>query len=184
MNFNEHSKLEGRHAFLGASNHSWLNYTPDKLRVVYHNMQAKERGTRLHNFAKEAILLGQRLPRTDKTLNLYVNDAIGFKMTPEQILYYSDNAFGTADAISFRSDVLRIHDLKTGDTPASMDQLEIYMALFCLEYHVNPRDITSELRIYQSNQVQVLAPDPIIILDIMDRIIEFDKIVETMKAGG
>ena len=48
------------------------------------------------------------------------------KMTPEQILYYSDNCFGTADAILFRNNFLRIHDLKTGKIPAHMEQLEIY----------------------------------------------------------
>lgn len=184
MNFNDHSKLEGKHAFLGASNYHWLNYTPEKLEQVYIAMMAKERGTRLHAFAKEAIELGVRLPRGERTLNMYVNDAIGFKMTPEQILYYSNNAFGTADAISFRKDMLRIHDLKTGATPASMCQLEIYEALFCLEYKVNPRDIHSELRIYQSNQVQVENPDPAVIIAMMDQIIEFDKIIETMKIGG
>lgn len=184
MNFNKHSNLEGRHAFLGASNYHWLGYTPERLRQAYVNAQAKEMGTRLHSFAKEAILLGQKLPRAERTLNLYINDAIGFKMIPEQILYYSDNAFGTADAISFRKNMLRIHDLKTGETPAHMEQLEIYMALFCLEYRINPEDIDSELRIYQSNQIQVNNPDPKSIRGIMNLIIDYDKIVEEMKTGG
>ena len=30
----------------------------------------------------------------------YVNDGVGFKLTPEQILYYSPYCYGTADAIS------------------------------------------------------------------------------------
>lgn len=184
MDFNKHSKLEGQHAFLGASNYHWLNYLPEKLQQVYLTSKAREKGTRLHSFAKEAIELGIKLPRAEKTLNLYVNDAIGFKMVPEQVLYYSDNAFGTADAISFRKELLRIHDLKTGETKASMAQLEIYQALFCLEYKVNPRDIHSELRIYQGNTVQVYSPEPGRIDDIMRTIIEFDKIIEQMKTGG
>lgn len=184
MNFKDHSKLEGQHAFLSASNYHWLNYSSEKLQQVYLAAKAKEKGTRLHSFAKEAIELGVKLPRAEKTLNLYVNDAIGFKMTPEQILYYSDNAFGTADAISFRKELLRIHDLKTGESKASMAQLEIYQALFCLEYRINPRDIHSELRIYQSNMIQAYSPDPNRIIEIMDTIVEFDKIIEQMKSGG
>lgn len=184
MNFNEHLKLEGKHAFLGASNYHWLGYDRDKLQQVYFSMQAKEQGTRFHAFAKEAIKLGVKLPKTHTTLNMYVNDAIGFRMTPEQILYYSDNAFGTADAISFRRNFLRIHDLKTGVTKASMNQLEIYEAFFCLEYRINPKDIGSELRIYQNDDVQIASPDPDHILGIMDKIIEFDKVIETIKTGG
>lgn len=184
MDFNKHSNLEGQHAFLGASNYHWINYDTEKLQQVYWNMMAKERGTRLHSLAKELIELGVKLPKTRKTLNAYVNDAIGFRMTPEQILYYSPNAFGTADAICFRDEMLRIHDYKSGMTKASMNQLEIYEALFCLEYRVNPRDIGSELRIYQNNEIVVNNPDPAHILEIMDKIVDFDKIVETMKTGG
>ena len=136
MNFNRHSDLEGRHAFLGASNYHWINYTPEKLDFVFSTYLAKEKGTELHDFARRCIELGIRLPKQKKTLNLYVNDAIGYKMTPEQPLYYSENCFGTADSISFRNNFLRIHDYKSGTTPASMHQLEIYAALFCLEYKI------------------------------------------------
>jgi hypothetical protein len=134
MNFNDHSKLKGFHAFLSASSYHWLNYTEEKLITAYTNALAKERGTELHDFAAKAIELRQKLQASKKTLNMYVNDAIGFRMIPEQVLYYSDNCFGTADAISFRKNFLRIHDLKTGATPAKMEQLMIYAALFCLEY--------------------------------------------------
>lgn len=184
MNFNKHSDLEGKHSFLSASNYHWLGYDEEKLLRVYLAMTAKEQGTRLHAFAKEAILLGEKLPRIQRTLNMYVNDAIGFKMTPEQILYYSPNAFATADAICFRRNFLRIHDFKSGETKASMHQLEIYMAYFCLEYKLNPRDIGSELRIYQSNTIEAENPDPDFILGIMDKIVSFDKAIETMKTGG
>lgn len=184
MQFNRHSNLEGQHAFLSASSHHWVNYDLDKLILVWRNMQAKERGTRLHDFARRAIELGIKLPRSQNALNRYVNDAIGFRMTPEQVLYYSVNCFGTADAISFRDNMLRIHDLKTGTTPVSMVQLEIYAALFCLEYHFKPDQIRMELRIYQGDEVVVHEPDPKDILGIMDRIELFDREIERIKAEG
>lgn len=112
---------------------------------------------------------------------MYVNDAIGFKMTPEQPLYFSENCFGTADVISFKNDFLRIHDLKTGETPASMHQLEIYFALFCLEYGISPSSIGSELRIYQSDQIIFHSPEPEDIRTIMDKIIIFDQRIEKLK---
>jgi hypothetical protein len=141
-------------------------------------------GTRLHEFACEAIRLGQKLPKTQKTLNMYVNDAIGYKMDTEQPLVYSENCFGTADAISFKQDFLRIHDLKTGETPSSIHQLEIYAALFCLEYDVNPNNIKMELRLYQSDEVVVHEPPAEDILYIMDKIIRFDKEIDKIKMGS
>ena len=99
MNFNNHSNLEGQHAFLGASKYHWINYGEDKVAEAYRNFLATQKGTVLHAFAAQCIMLNQKLPKSKQTLNMYVNDAIGFKMTPEQILYYSDNCFGTADMV-------------------------------------------------------------------------------------
>lgn len=181
MNFNDHSGLDGCHAFLGASQYHWINYDEAKLEETYLKSLARQRGTILHEFAKDCIKLGQKLQRSNKTLNMYVNDAIGYKMTPEQVLYYSDNCFGTADAISFRRNLLRIHDLKTGVTPASMKQLEVYASLFCLEYDINPNDIQMELRIYQNNEVLVHDPDREDILYIMNKIVLFDKRIEAIR---
>lgn len=118
MNFNNHSNLEGQHAFLGASKYHWINYSEDKVADAYSKFLATQKGTVLHAFAAQCISLGQKLPKSQKTLNMYVNDAIGYKMTPEQTLFYSENCFGTADSISYRSGLLRIHDLKTGIIPA------------------------------------------------------------------
>lgn len=182
MNFNKHFNLEGQHAFLGASKYHWINYDENKVADSYAKFMATQRGTELHDFAARCIKLGQRLPKSDKTLNLYVNDAITYKMTPEQVLYFSENCFGTADAIGFRNNLLRIHDLKTGVTPAHMEQLEIYAALFCLEYGKRPSDIQMELRLYQSNEVLVHNPTAEDILPIMDKIITFDKIIAELKA--
>lgn len=184
MNFNKHCSLEGKHAFLGASKYHWINYDADKLVDSYSKFQATLNGTILHDFACQCITLGQKLPKSQKTLNMYVNDAIGFKMKPEQVLYYSDNCFGTADAIIFRNNLLRIHDLKTGVTRAHMEQLEIYAALFCLEYNKKPSDIDMELRIYQNNEIIVHNPTVEDILPIMDKIITFDKIIDKMKIEG
>ena len=181
MKFNNHFGLEGKHAYLGASKFHWINYDDDKLVETYSRHQATLKGTVLHDFACQCIQLRQKLPKSQKTLNMYVNDAIGFKMKPEQILYYSENCFGTADAIVFRNNLLRIHDLKTGITKAHMEQLEIYAALFCLEYKKKPGDIDIELRIYQNDTIIVHHPTAEDILPIMDKIISFDKLINKLK---
>ena len=181
MEFNKHKNLEGCHAFLGASKYHWINYDPDKVAASYRNYLATLKGTELHDFAARCIKLGQKLPKSKKTLNMYVNDAIGYRMTPEQVLYYSDNCFGTADSISFKDGFLRIHDLKTGVTPAHMEQLEIYSALFCLEYKIKPADIDIELRIYQSDDIMIFNPTVEDIVHIMDKIITSDKIISKIK---
>lgn len=177
MRFNSHYNLVGKHAKFSASNWHWINYDADKLKTVYDNMAAKEYGTRLHAFAAECINLGQKLPRSKKTLNAYVNDAISFHMDAERVLYYSDNFFGTADAISFRDNRLRIYDLKTGKIQAHFEQLEIYAALFCLEYHIKPSQIAIELRIYQNDEIAIFEPEPNDIKVICDKIVEFDKLL-------
>jgi hypothetical protein len=171
----------GQHAFLSASKYHWINYDEEKLDRVFATAMAAQLGTELHAFAHDAIRLGIKLPRAPKTLNLYVNDAIGFRMTPEQVLYYSDNCFGTADAISFRKNVLRVHDLKTGVTPTSEHQLEVYSALFCLEYKFNPFDIEMNLRIYQNDEVREYEADPDVIMHIMEKIKQFDKRITELR---
>lgn len=181
MIFNKHSNLEGQHAFLGASKYHWINYDEEKVAESYSRFLATQKGTVLHEFAAQCIRLGQKLPKSQKTLNMYVNDAIGYKMIPEQILYYSENCFGTADAIVFRNNLLRIHDFKSGQIPAHMEQLEIYAALFCLEYKVKPADIEMELRLYQHNEVVVHNPTAEDIVPIIDKIITFDKVISRIQ---
>lgn len=181
MNWNNHSNLKGLHAFLGASKYHWINYSEDKLVEAYTRYTAAQRGTILHDFAAQCISLGQKLPRSKKTLNMYVNDAIGYRMKPEQILFYSENCFGTADAISFRNGLLRIHDLKTGVIPAHIEQLLVYAAYFCLEYKVKPAEIDMEVRLYQNDEVLVHNPEVDEIVPIMDKIITFDKILTRIK---
>lgn len=182
MNFLKHSNLEGQHALLGASKFYWLKYDDDKIADFYRSSVAKQKGTALHEFAAQCIRLGQKLPRSKKTLNMYVNDAIGYRMSPEVVLYYSDNCFGTTDAISFRDKILRIHDYKSGIVPAHMEQLLIYAALFCLEYRMKPAEFDTELRIYQSDDILVHNPAPDEILAVMDRIVSADKVITKIKS--
>ena len=183
MNFYEHSNLVGQHAFLGASKYHWINYDDDKLRQAYNNSLAVQRGTELHDLACNLIRLKVRLPRTRNTLNAYVNDALQYSLTPEQPLYYSKNCFGTADAIGFDEEkkFLRIHDLKTGAMPAHMEQLEIYAALFCLEYDQKPENIGAELRIYQNDSIQIHIPDWQKISTIMTTIVRFSDMIDKIK---
>jgi hypothetical protein len=176
-----HLDLEGRHAFLSPSKHSWLHYDDEKLDQAYINALAAKKGTDLHELAQRLINLGVKLPRSEKTLNKYVNDMIGYRMTTEQILYYSEVCFGQADAIAFRKELLRIADLKTGVRPTSPDQLKVYAALFCLEYRIKPGMIRIELLIYQNDECRQYDADPIEIAQIMDRIITFDKRITAIR---
>ena len=178
MQFNKHYNLEGLHAPFSASQSSWLRYDDDKVMEVYLNKKAAQMGTRLHQWAKDTIDLGIKQPRSRKTIYAYVNDAISFRMNTEVVLYYSDIFFGTADAISFRNGVLRIHDLKTGKTPVHMEQLLVYAALFCLEYRVKPGEIKIELRIYQNDEIIFDNPTAEDILPIMDKIVHLNKLLE------
>jgi len=158
MKWNTYSQSELDHSFLSPSKPSWLNYDANKLLSVYETKNRAVYGTRLHAFAAEAISLSIRMPATTASLNAFVNDAIGYKMRPEQLLYASEYAYGTADAISFEdeSKTLRIHDLKTGILPPSLNQTLVYAALFCLEYKTWP--LYTELRVYQNDEVLIWKP--------------------------
>ena len=180
MKFNVHRNLSGLHAPFSASQSHWLRY--DDSKAMDANRKAAELGTRLHQWAKETIDLRIKQPKSKKTLYSYVNDAIGFRMDTEVVLYYSDRFFGTADSICFRNNKLRIHDLKTGKSPVHMDQLEVYAALFCLEYRLKPGDIDMELRIYQNDEIIVHEPTTEDIAHIMDKIIHLDKLLEQLDS--
>lgn len=186
MLWHDHSTIpEGSHAPFAASSYSWLNYDGDKALKYYISLMTKRRGTEFHEFAKYCIKLRMplKLVRGDDvrcTVARYVNDAIKYDMRPEQLVFYSRNFFGTADAIMFdeQKSLLRIHDLKTGLTPAKLDQLLIYDALFCLEYNYNPDDIEHVVCIYQNNDTLDDNPTGEMIRPIMDKIITFDQIIE------
>lgn len=183
MRFNQHSHLAGDHSTLSASNNAWTNYDLDKLEAVYRAKQAAQHGTELHAFAAECIRLKQRLEETGQTLNLYVNDAIGYRMYPEQVLFYSPDAFSTADAITDRDDFLRVHDLKTGLVEASVRQLEVNAAHYCLEYKVNPFKLKGmEFRIYQSDEYKVYEGDPHTVTQIMETTKLFSDHIAKLRA--
>lgn len=187
MNFVKHLNLEGLHAPFSPSQSSWLRYDTDRAIEVYSNKKAAEMGTRLHEWAKETIDLGIKQPKSKKTIYSYVNDAIGFKMDTEVVLFYSERFFGTADAISFRDNLLRIHDLKTGkvgNIENHFEQLKIYAALFCLEYDKKPENIEMELRVYKNDEVAVINPVADDILPIMDKIVSLDKLIEKLEREG
>lgn len=206
MNFNKHLELEGRHALLSPSKHYWMNYDDDALIKNYISSFATDIGTLVHEFAADRIkyrvpldaeneeaknsllifLLKNGIPfrvidldRIFYNLVPYVNDAIGYKMDSEVRLKYSDLCFGTADAIGVRRNWLRIHDLKTGQTPASMDQLMCYAGLFFLEYKrdYRPQTMKVELRIYQNQEVLVTQPSSEEIKAVMDKIIHGDSVL-------
>lgn len=184
MKFNEHFRLKDKHSFMSPSTYSWVNYDEQKMDARIHASFAARRGTDLHDVAQKLIKLGVKLPDTQATINAYVNDCIGFRMTPEQTLYYSDNCFGTADSIGFRNNKLYIFDLKTGITKTSMMQLFIYAALFCLEYNFKPVAIETELRIYQNDDVWIEDDQEVIILEvtrIMSQIIVFDERIKELE---
>lgn len=177
MRFNKHLNLQGEHAFLSPSQYHWVNYSPDKLIERWTSAQASAYGVQQHLYCHHEILAG-RLSSMVGTVGAYINDAIHYKMEVEQVLFYSENCFGTADTIAYRYKTLRIHDLKTGVIKGSVHQLEVYAAIFCLEYGLDPYSIKRiELRIYQDNEVAVYDADPEDIVHIMDRIVEFDRLI-------
>lgn len=181
MRFVRHLELEGSHAFLSPSKYHWVNYSEDKLERTFTAAMQAAKGDRMHALAAALIREGVKVVRSRQTFNMYVNDAIGYRMTPEQPLVYSANFFGTADAISFRNNLLRIHDLKTGSTPTKVTQLEVYAALFCLEYDYRPFDIDMEFRIYQNDEVQIFVGDPDVVFHIMDKGVSFDKRIRALR---
>lgn len=182
MRFYSHSELANRHAFLSASRYHWIRYDEDKLFENFSTSMDAALGTRLHAFAAEAIKLRIRMPDTSATINSYINDAIGFRMTPEVTLVASENAFGTADAVSFYDNVLRIHDLKNGVNEAKMDQLLIYACFFLIEYRFKPNEIKIILRIYQNDMITEHIPELDELTPIIDKIHTFDDLINKWKA--
>lgn len=182
MPYVDRSKYKGTHAPLSPSSPNWIHYDEEKLRTYMRNLYAKQRGTRLHELAEEMIRLGIKPQRSKKTFNTYTTDAINFGMTPEEMVFYSPNIYGTSDAILFENGTLRIHDLKTGTvTQPKMDQLRIYAALYCLDHGIDPRDIETELRIYWNDEVFTEKFDISTHREYMNLIEEKDRICESFK---
>lgn len=192
--FNTHPKLEGTHAVLSPSNPAWLRYTTERLVERLSTIRAAALGSELHETAARNIKRRIRLLPHDEwpVLDLYVNDAIEYNMLPEQMLFYSVNCYGTADAIGFQEYIgheqydgfLRIHDLKTGSSKVTMDQLYIYAGLFCREYGFKPFRIDGELRIYQGDQVISTELDRTYLSFVYDRIKWGDETIEEYWLGA
>lgn len=186
MGFNDHSNRRGLHAFLSPSNYHWLNYDRQKMKARLTSHQAAARGTRIHAWAHEAINLGMRQKRNGNHIERYINDGIGYRMFTEFIIEYSPEAYGEADTLCYRREkydgklrwVLRVHDLKTGLMQASVTQLEVYAALFCLEYGLKPEEIVIILQIYQNDKIIGGLADPVVIRQRMTRIVEADLWVQ------
>jgi hypothetical protein len=139
-------------------------------------------GIEQHRYA--AICIEEGIVQDDETttVGMYINQCLQYRMSAEVVLFYSPNAFGTVDAIAYRHRRLRISDLKTGVSRTSEHQLEVYASLFCLEYKIDPfsmRDI--ELRIYQDQTVRQYSGDPYFIKGIMDKIVKFDLVLNTLR---
>lgn len=210
MIFRKHSELEGKHAILSASSWRWINDDPESLTKRLCSQYLAPIGTILHDIARKHIKHRIKLNKYDKknvmlelvdqgvpayvidTINfdamydnlmLYVNDCVAFKMTPEVVLRYSNNFFGTTDAIKYNEEsrFLRIHDYKSGTTPAHMEQLLIYVALFCLEYAIKPTSIQCELRIYQGAEPVIYEPSSEEISQIIETIITFDNYMTKLR---
>lgn len=216
MIWNDHSNLRGKHSILSPSQNSWLRYSGDdnyaSLMRRCMSEYAAQAGTIIHDYAQQRIK--NKLPMTDgeqnaimlellrsgipnyaidiyqfyQTLVEYVNDTISYDMEPEVTLYYSDNAFGTCDAIRYHRRNLRIHDLKTGLKPAGFDQLIIYAAYFFLEYgkkmRLKPENVDVELRLYQSSEISICHPAIEDIYGAIDKIVELDPVIDIFKSGG
>lgn len=204
MKFNDHSRLEGMHAFMGASKYAWLRYDDQHMADVFRSSMAAQRGTELHALAHDLNKQRVALPSSHTTLNDFVNDGLRFRMSSEVVLFYSQNCFGTADLIGYddRKKLLRIFDLKTGVLEVKhFDQLKIYASLFCLEYNVKPFDISFDLRLYQNDRIKIATNlvekdlhlknrptadifedvDQDEIAHIMDTIQHFDQMIEQLR---
>lgn len=213
MNFNEHSNLKGKHALFSPSSYYWLQDEEEDTIKRFCSSYAAQVGTIIHELAADYIQFGVKMTKFDKkqiplallkngippvvidrmaiddvfeNLMNYVNDAVGFRMTPEVTLFYSEYVFGTADTIGFdeRNKMLRIHDLKNGTVKAKIDQLMIYNALFFLEYgsvlRIKPDDVQQELRIYQSGEILYHNPNPDDTIMVMEQIKTRDKIIRNI----
>lgn len=194
--FNSHPEVEGTHAVLSASNYHWDNDDDEKLVARLRASKAASRGTRLHVWAAEAILMKRRQPTKESPdydiLCAYINDAIEYGMKPEQVLIGSEYSYGTADTIRFDpydddaggyAGFLRVHDYKSGVSKSSVKQLYFYAVFFCLEYGYRPFEIEGELRIYQGDEVQIYDLDQETLARMYDRTKNANRIAERELGG-
>jgi hypothetical protein len=186
VRFNKHSDLEGTHARFGASKPAWVNWSDDKLDHVLEFDDAAAKGTRLHELARRAINDGIRMSEDPEhmtepyqaTVARYVNECIDLGMRAEVVIRYSDNFYGTADAIAYEPGLLQISDLKTGVNKVSPVQLYLYAAWFFLEYGIPPLSVKIILRIYQNGDVITVEADPEYVLFLMSRTVYIEERIQ------
>lgn len=205
MEWNRHPELQNAHTFLSPSKYTWMRKTDEELAESWFNSFSQAIGVTLHALAADYIRLRREMTEADirsvefellrnripaaafdiefifPTIFSYVNDSVAYHMDAEIPLKYSDNCGGTADSIQFRRKKLRINDLKTGTTPAKIDQLMGYAALFFLEYGVKPEGTSTELRIYQAGDILVCNPAPEEIREVMETIVHADAVLKHLK---
>lgn len=206
IKWNIHKEYEGKHALMGASNPHWLNYDSKAFENKYYSRYSQEIGTALHQLAHDCIVGRIKLSKHDthlvemalfkafipkdaydpniilKTLMPFVNDAIGFHMSSEILLFVNEFCFGTTDAIVYNEyeKILRIHDYKSGSIPGKIEQIYIYMAMFCIEYNIDPRKLNLiEARIYQNCECLIDNPPAEVILNIINIIKNNTALVAT-----
>lgn len=174
ISFTPHPELEGKHALMSPSKYNWVKDDHNQFMRRIDSYFAAQRGTELHELAAKLIEHRIKVRDDQTTFGMYVNDAIDFCMSPEVPVKYTDNCFGTIDTVCFRDDLnlLRIHDLKTGVSPANVLQLMIYAAIVCLENKIDPTAISFILRIYQNNTYEEWSPDGTEIKQIAEEILK------------
>lgn len=210
MSWNRSLEETPKHAIFSPSSPWWLNDTDEEIVQRYCSSFASSIGTILHDMARKHIEHSVKLVKSDKkyirlslleasipesvitrlpdddifeTLMMYVNDCIGYRMIPEQKVEYSELFFGTCDAVRFeeREKLLRISDFKSGTSPAKMEQLICYDALYrlqhCQELRIRPEEIRSELRIYQCGEIRLCTPEPDEIISVMEFIKAKDNLI-------
>ena len=213
MIFVKHSNWEGKHSILSPSKWQWLNDDEESLKRRIISSYMPTVGKIIHDYACDRITYGQKLQKTDKkdiifellrnevprfvvsgldmntifeNLYNYINDCIGFRMSPEVGLGISDYGFGHTDCIGFneKENLLRVFDLKTGKIPAHMEQLIVYCAYFCIEYHKKPYEFNSELRIYQNNEIIFHNPQPEEVAPVIDNIVSKNNYITRLFKEG
>ena len=183
MIWNNHKELEGKHAFMGASNYHWTNYDDITFEARYYNQFSQVIGTAIHELAHDCIVSRTKLNKHDihlielKLYKAFVpKDAYDANLILENLIPFVNDAIGYYE----RDKILRIHDYKNGVTQADIRQLYIYAALFCLEYHVNPLTLNKiECRIYQNLEVLIDNPTGEVIQFYMDKIQNRTELIKT-----
>lgn len=192
------SKLQTKYrSAIGTEIHEWaavkinLGHKVSSLREIYKDIEThiyEKYYSDDYGLSDYGLVLLKNLKyvpeETYGTVKSYINDCVGFHMDTEVLLDFSENFFGTSDAVKYDGNGLKIFDLKTGSAPAKMEQPLVYAALYLLKNRIDPKTIPVELRIYQNNDILRARPTEEEIIPVMNTIIHFDKIMDNFKGGA